>query len=336
MRTNRIFAKSNAADRSNTIAHPVASLPTVHQPVVFHIAAWLALSFGLCGGVFAAAPLAEIRTSDVDLFYGVYAAAHGAPSAEALQKGYIDAGTDGVRQFIPQRILSAEALAKTISKHPDVYDGARACMSVLPAVKAKLKNAFQKLAVLDAEASFPPVTILIGRNNSGGTTAKSAVLIGLEVACRATWLSPDPAERLLHLIAHEYGHVQQFPHGGEDANPDTVLKQSLVEGGAELIAELISGQVSNIHLKSWTRGHEREIDAAFLAEQDSTDLSHWLYNGLGTPEKPGDLGYWVGYRIAKAYYLKAADKHAAFKTLLELKDPKAILADSNWKPGSVY
>jgi hypothetical protein len=52
-----------------------------------------------------------------------------------------------------------------------------------------------------------------------------------------------------------------------------------------------------------------------------------------TPEKPGDLGYWVGYRIAKAYYLKATDKRLALKTLLELKDPKAILADSGWTPG---
>jgi hypothetical protein len=23
----------------------------------------------------------------------------------------------------------------------------------------------------------------------------------------------------------------------------------------------------------------------------------WLNNGPGMPEKPGDLGYWVGYRI---------------------------------------
>jgi hypothetical protein len=63
-----------------------------------------------------------------------------------------------------------------------------------------------------------------------------------------------------------------------------------VEGGAELIAELISGQVSNVHLLSWARGRERQIGEAFLAEQDSQGLSHWLYNGIGTPRKPGDLG----------------------------------------------
>jgi hypothetical protein len=288
---------------------------------------------GLAGQACAAAPLAEVRTSDVDLFYRIYDAAHGAPTGQALQTGYIDAGSDGVRQFVPHRIKSGDDLAAAIAKHRDVYDHARDCLRVLPAVKVKLAGAFQKLAEIDPEATFPPVTILIGRNNSGGTTGKPGVLIGLEIACRASWMQPDLTERLYHLIAHEYGHVEQFAHGGEDATPDTVLKESLVEGGAELIDDLVSGQVSNVHLQRWTKGREREIDEQFLAEQDSKDLSHWLYNGPGTPEKPGDLGYWVGYRIAKAYYLKASDKRLALKTLLELKDPKAILADSGWVSG---
>jgi hypothetical protein len=304
-------------------------------PLPFVVA--VAVAGLIAGSAAAAAPLAEVRTGDVALFYKVYDAAHGAPTARALQTGYIDAGSDGVRQFIPDRIKSADALAAKIAQDRGVYDRARACMSVLPAVKARLAGAFRKLAALDPGASFPPVTILIGRNNSGGTTGKSGVLIGLEVACRATWLQADPEQRLFHLIAHEYGHVEQFPGtGGEDLAPGSVLRQSLVEGGAELIAQLISGQVSNAHLQRWTRGRERQIDEAFLAEQDSKDLSHWLYNGVGTPRKPGDLGYWVGYRIARAYYDHAKDKRAALMTLLALNDPKAILAASGWKPGDTY
>jgi hypothetical protein len=291
----------------------------------------IGLVAGLVGPACAQPPLADVRTGDVDLFYSLYDAAHGAPTGPALQQGYVDAGSDGVRQFVPHRIKSGDDLAATIAAHREVYDHARDCLRVLPAVKARLAGAFRKLAEIDPDATFPPVTILIGRNNSGGTTGPSGVLIGLEVACRAdSPLQPDLTERLYHLIAHEYGHVEQSPQGDE---PITVLGQSLREGGAELIAELVSGQVSNIHLQQWTRGREREIDAQFLAEQDSKDLSHWLYNGVGTPEKPGDLGYWVGYRIAKAYYLEAPDKRLALKTLLELKDPKAILAGSGWTPG---
>jgi hypothetical protein len=297
---------------------------------------FVAGAIGVLAGRVDAAPSVEVRTSDVDLFYRIYDSARRAPTGQELQSEYIDAGSDGVRQFVPHRIKSGNDLAAMIAKSPDVYVRARDCMSVLPAVKAKLAGAFQKLSEIDPEATFPPVTILVGRNNSGGTTGKSGVLIGLEVVCRASWLQPDLMDRLYHLIAHEYGHVEQFPEGGEDSAPDTVLRQSLIEGGAELIAELISGQVSEVYLQQWTKGRERAFDEEFLKEQDSKDLSHWLYNGPGTPEKPGDLGYWIGYRICKAYYLKATDKRLAMKTLLELKDPKAILSDSGWKPGDPY
>ena len=49
-------------------------------------------------------------------------------------------------------------------------------------------------------------------------------------------------------------------------------------------------------------------------------------------EQGGDIGYWVGYRIVKAYYQRAADKqqrHCA--KILELSDPKAFLAKSGWR-----
>ena len=159
-----------------------------------------------------------------------------------------------MRQFIPDRIKSADALAKTIADHHGVYEKARACASALPAARVRLATVFTKLARIDPDATFPPVTVLIGRDNSGGTTGRSGVLIGLEVICRATWLQPDLTDRMVrYLIAHEYGHVEQFPDGGEDALPDTVLKQSLVEGEAELIAELTSGEASESYLQRWTK-----------------------------------------------------------------------------------
>ena len=66
---------------------------------------------------------------------------------------------------------------------------------------------------------------------------------------------------------------------------------------------------------------------------DSTDLSPWLYNYTPGSQEPYDLGYWVGYRIAKAYYLQARDKREAVRALVQQDDPKAILAASGWTPG---
>lgn len=95
-------------------------------------------------------------------------------------------------------------------------------------------------------------------------------------------------------------------------------------------AELIAGKVAYAHFDEMTRGREKEIETAFLADMDKTDTSKWLFNA--TADKPGDLGYWVGYRIAKSYYQRAPDKRQALREILEMDDPKAFLAKSGWSP----
>ncbi|MFC3660372.1 gliding motility protein GldB-related protein [Luteimonas notoginsengisoli] len=78
-------------------------------------------------------------------------------------------------------------------------------------------------------------------------------------------------------------------------------------------------------------GRELEIETRFAADIDKTDLSDWVYNA--TPDTPGDLGYWVGYRIAKAYYRNAPDKRQALRDIMDMEDPKAFLEKSGWYPG---
>lgn len=134
----------------------------------------------------------------------------------------------------------------------------------------------------------------------------------------------------MHVIVHEYAHVQQAP-ALVDSEHLTVLEGSLMEGAAELAAELTSGEVAYSQLRALTRGREKEIETAFVADADKTDLSDWLYNS--TLDQPGDLGYWVGYRIATAYYQRAADKRQVLREILEMTDPKAFLSKSGWYPG---
>jgi uncharacterized protein YjaZ len=204
-------------------------------------------------------------------------------------------------------------------------------MAVLPRVRQRLQIALHKLGRLYSEARFPPVTIAVGRGKpvAVGSPA-SGLQVGLEALCATNWLNPNVEDRFVHVIAHEYAHVQQTPALVDDEHP-TVLEGSLVEGGAEFTAELISGDVAYSQFKASSKGHEKEIESAFVSDEDATDLSKWLNNG--TPEKPGDLGYWVGYRIVKSYYQHAADKRRAFREILEMTDPKAFLAKSGWYPG---
>lgn len=284
----------------------------------------------------AAARQPEIRTGDVERFFQLYDRSHGQPSAAQLQSDYLDRGTPGLQQFIASRIGSADKLAAAITQAPTAYADARRCAQTLPAVRRQLRTVFARLADIYPPARFPPVTLVIGRNNTGGTTTADGVIIGLETICRANWMDADVTARLVHLIAHEYAHVQQ-PAAQVDPPPGaTLLFQSLIEGGAELVGELTSGQVNNAHLQRWTRGQACRIERDFLTAAHGTDTSAWLYNGAGTAAKPGDLGYWVGYRITRAYYAQAHDKRQAIADILAIDNDTAddFLKRSGWTPAS--
>ena len=203
-------------------------------------------------------------------------------------------------------------------------------MAVLPAVRRRLRGALASLGRLYPAARFPPVTIAVSRGKPVGVADGSGVMIGLEALCATDWLNPDVEERFVTVIAHEYAHTQQAASLVDNEHP-SVLEGSLAEGTAEFVSELITGRVSSGYFPALTRGREKAIETAFVADVDKTDLSDWLYNSK--PDKPADLGYWVGYRIVKAYYRHARDKRAALREILTMTDAHAFLAKSGWYPG---
>ncbi len=277
-----------------------------------------------------------IDTSDVTRFYAVYESAHGDPTAEQLQTEYIDPGSDGLHRLSTERRVTGASIASNLEKHPEVYAGARRCMAVLPNARRRLQVAFEKLRDLYPDAAFPPVTIAVSRGKPVGIADASGVMIGLEALCAVTWMNPNLEDRFVHVIAHEYTHVQQAraaPEIYNDPKP-TLLEASIIEGAAEFTAELISGEpgeVTSASMVAATKGREKQIETEFVADENSTDLSNWIDNS--TMSKQGDLGYWVGYRIVKSYYEHESDERAAFREIIQMRDPKAFVAKSGWYPG---
>ncbi len=290
--------------------------------------------FTLCLAFFPIASLATepvIDTEDVSLFYDVYDAADGRPSAEQLQREYLDRGTAGLQVFAEARNITGERIAETLDRDPGIYANARDCLEILPNGRERLIDALQSLGDWYPEARFPPVTVAIGRGRPVAIgSAATGIQVGLEALCATDFLHPDVEDRFVFVTAHEFIHVQQELAFADLAEP-TVLQVSLIEGAAEFIAELIAGEVAYATLVQHVEGREQETEKAFLADIDNTDLSDWVFNT--TPDNPGDLGYWVGYRIVKSYFHHAPDKRAAVRRILEMRDAKAFLEESGWKPG---
>jgi hypothetical protein len=278
----------------------------------------------------------RILTDDVTRFYALYDASDGRPSAAQLDGEYLAGGSDSLQEFARLRRVTGERIAAQIEAAPQMYADARRCLAVLPAATRRLRAALTTLSDLYPQAEYPPVAIVVGRGRPVGIVSPAGATIGLEALCAADFMNPDPEDRFVYVIMHEYAHTQQAL-AREPLSPGdpaaTLLRMSLVEGAAEFVAELVSGGVGNMRHAEWTRGREQEIETAFERDMHGTDLAGWMFDYQPGSDAPYDLGYWVGYRIVKAYYLQAGDRRAALARILEMDDPEAFLRESGWRPG---
>lgn len=274
-----------------------------------------------------------IVTSDVDRFYALYDDPVIAAQPDVLAARYLADASPGLVEFMAMRRITPERVAKALREKPELYRDARGCANTLGKVRGRLTAAADRLAELYPSAIFPPITIAMSRGTPVAAADSKGLYVALEALCAAKFFEADDEDRFVHVIAHEYVHAQQ-PLAQVESDSDTVLHASLVEGAAEFVAEQIGGSVAYTHLHRWAAGREAAIERDFFAEKDSQAKdSRWVYNQLGTPDWPGDLGYWVGYRIVKSYYNSAPDKAAALKAIIEMRDPAAFLAESGWTPG---
>jgi len=289
---------------------------------------------------------ARLVTEDIGRFWRAYDEAAGLESvdevAAVLARDYLEPGSRGLLQFFVSRIGSAEALARTVLADRPYYDAIRANTRLPERQEPAIRQAFHRLQEIFPEAEFPDVYFLIGRLNSGGTTSADALLIGSELFAVGGDVPESaipehaaalvkPVTQLPYIVSHELIHVQQQQNGGAEGG-GSLLDQALAEGGADFLAGLIRPSAGwEPNYRAWGRAHERQVWERFVAEKDGAESGDWFYN-YGRPGDSWhpDLGYYVGFEIARGYYEQADDKRAAVRALIRLDDPQAIYDASGY------
>ena len=268
-------------------------------------------------------------------------------SADAFQTHYLARASSALQLFAVSRQITGTSLNQMVRAYPRYFAAIRPNTLALgpssPVVTSISAN-FATMRQLYPRSEAPRVTFVIGRFSTGGTVTSDGIVIGTEFysSDAATPLNElaqfqrvnvKPSSALPAIIAHEHTHVLQLRHGSLQARARTLLERSLLEGSADFIGELASGTHINGHIHAWATPREAAVWQEFQAAMNGTDISRWLYNQQNsTPDRPGDLGYYVGYRIAKAYYDRAADKSAAIREIIEVSDAIAFLQQSGYGP----
>lgn len=279
---------------------------------------------------------AEIQLDDARRFVALFQRTDGQPTAEEIQREYLDPGSYGVDVFTPGRIVDAERLAARIAERPEDYRTAiETCLPMVEAANADLRSIYLGLSGALPEARLPQVYVLFGAGNSGGTAGPGAQVLGLEVLCRIAG-EPDAMRRTLrHFFAHETVHVLQIDAGADEEH-DPLLSSVLREGAADFIARLVTGEEPDPERAEWALPREAELFARLAEDIDivrdgtgdaEAAMHRWVGNYGSAPDGwPGELGYWMGLRIWERYWAQAEDKQAALQRMLSVDDPREILA----------
>jgi uncharacterized protein YjaZ len=140
-----------------------------------------------------------------------------------------------------------------------------------------------------------------------------------------TWCVRVARIKIPGIVAHELIHFQQH-HAAA-----TLLGASFNEGAADFLGAMASGKPLNGPKERYGMLHEHELWQEFKQHLDDSSLGSWMYAGP-QGDRPADLGYFLGHRIAEAYYNRAADKPQAIRDIIAARQVKELLAQSGYDP----
>ncbi|HEX3761200.1 MAG TPA: DUF2268 domain-containing putative Zn-dependent protease [Kofleriaceae bacterium] len=280
---------------------------------------------------------ARIETSDIARFWRAYdKLSSAADPATLLETEYLDIGSAGLQEFIPDRITSGQKLLQAIQHHPKYFAAIRKATQTVAAIEPEVRQELRNLQKLYADATFPDIYYVIGAMSSGGTSTPSGLVMGVELFGRGPGVPMDEMSdwhraviqdtaALASITAHELIHFQQ------NGNAHTLLERAFLEGSADFIASLISKGNFNQHIYKYGYGHEAALWRQFRGEMAGSDVSNWLYGGTPHGDRPADLGYFIGFRIAQAYYERATNKRQAIRDIIvPPAGVEKLLADSHY------
>lgn len=303
----------------------------------------------LCLWMLMDVPVAQARsiiTEDIPRFWEAYdalvTAKDRADSVACFQRLYLDRASEGLKRFMKVRDLGAEQYADA-AWAKDFWTSIRPNTLRIGEQEAAINAVFERYEQLIPDFERPKVCFAIGRLGTGGTVSDGYILIGSEIVCADSttdthelnaWLKAAirTTDQVLAFVAHEAVHVRQRvgPRMVWGYFTSRLRTLAMMEGTADFVARTVAGVSINTQLLEYGLAHEAALWAEFQQAMNGNDISNWLYQGNRSKDRPADLGYFVGERIAASYYHNAKNKQKALKVLLRSGAAGKVLRKSGY------
>jgi hypothetical protein len=292
-----------------------------------------------------------IHTTDIDNYWIAYDSIVKTHDFSAriglINRLYIQKGTPGLHQFMWARQYNDTLYVKLMESYPKFWTSLRPNMAMVKDKQNEIVAAAKRFKELYPPLKPADIYFTIGSFRSGGTIRDNLIMIGCEIAAGMpdSDISEFPTQRLalvfrqqtpahiVSLVIHEYVHTLQRGNWGN------VLASSIREGSCDFITELVLGRTLETSYLTYGRAHAAEVKERFGREMFAKNWNRWLYNTAAFDEG-GDMGYYIGYEICKAYYNNSKDKAKAIKEIIRLNysNEKAVeqfLEKSGYYPAPI-
>jgi hypothetical protein len=206
----------------------------------------------------------------------------------------------------------------------------------------KIENAYKRLGKVYPKAKLLPNVICIGFMDDGGKSLNNGQFIGLEMfACnnkadkselsdskRKSYLEGASynLEKIDEVITHELIHLSQFKGDKNFAKTfkGTIKFIPLIsEGGAAFVTDYLYNFKATFgpgvfYKEQWDycNANESKLWQDFLIADNFASFFWEINSKYPVPR----IGYYLGYKVCKAYFDKAKDKKQAINEIIEVTD----------------
>ena len=296
----------------------------------------------------------QIISSDIDNFWVAYDKINATNDTilkrKYLKEHFIDKASIGQKKMFALRNYTPKEYLDVIKKYPKFWTSLRKNTLDFKPHNAEILKGISKLRAVYPEMKNSSVYYTMGAFRSPGTGVDSTLILGSEFALGDLTINTtefkgdkehiiayhniDPLKYLQSLSIHEYIHTQQnFP-------VYNILSWTLYEGIAEFIGTHLTEQKSPWSAFKYGPENEKFVKDTYEHQLfDSGNMDNWLWSN-NNQFGHRDLGYYVGYSIAKIYYENSKDKSLAIKQLIELDyedetEVERIVNSTNYLSGTL-
>lgn len=289
-----------------------------------------------------------IYTKDIENFYqafdSVQTTNNNQKQIDFVQKIYLDNGTLGIKYAIDNSVdggkkATAKNWADLMQNAKENLIRIRPYLSSLPSQASILNSRFKYFKEQYPNFKNGNVYFFVGLGMFGGRPVDNNVFVGSELYAN------EKSDWGVYVVIHEFVHTLQ------NRSNDALLAHCLNEGACDFITEVISQKnpsetfpTANNYIDFGYK-NEKAIWTEFkkfIKSNEKGKFFDWLYGNKGrniNDAQVKDLGYFIGYKICKAYYDKSIDKKLAIKEIIEMDvstDEKArtFLLKSGYAPNN--